>query len=223
VILSGGLDDGTAGMRGIKMCGGTTIAQNPSDAMVGSMPLSAIQNATVDYCRPAREIGKLITELVAKPVPKQATRLEENMRKQLETEVSVASDPSHAEAIRAYGAPSPFTCPECHGTLLRLRGDRPVRFRCHTGHAFTADSLVADLNTATEQAIWNAVRVVQEGAMLHRHLADHWEAIDPALAAEHRRRAAAAWRKAEAIRSATSERHTRDETETEYAAAAEPG
>jgi two-component system, chemotaxis family, protein-glutamate methylesterase/glutaminase len=220
VVLSGGLDDGTAGLRGIKMCGGTTIAQDPSDAVVNSMPLNAIRNATVDYSQPAREIGTLIAHLVAEPAPKSAVRLEDNMRRQLETEVSVASDPARSEAILAYGVPSPFTCPECHGSLLRLRGERPMRFRCHTGHAFTADSLMAELNATTEQAIWNAVRVVQESAILHRHLADHWEATDPAAAAEHRQKAQAALRKADVIRTATSERPTHEDAA--HAAAADP-
>ena len=33
------------------------------------------------------------------------------------------------------GRLTPFTCPECHGTLLQLNAGRFLHFRCHVGHA----------------------------------------------------------------------------------------
>src|SRR5262249_9796053 len=71
------------------------------------------------------------------------------------------------------GELSPFTCPECHGSLLRLRDGGPIRFRCHTGHAFTAAALLAELTESIEGALWNAVRSVEESVLLMRHLAHH--------------------------------------------------
>jgi two-component system, chemotaxis family, protein-glutamate methylesterase/glutaminase len=101
---------------------------------------------------------------------------EESERRQLETEVDIAR--GNAAGIEEFGKPSIFTCPECHGTLLRLHGDRPIRYRCHTGHAFTADTLLAELNEALGEAIWNAVRSIQEGAMLLSLLADRYEPVE---------------------------------------------
>jgi two-component system chemotaxis response regulator CheB len=75
--------------------------------------------------------------------------------------------------IGSIGDPSLFTCPECHGTLLKVRDEHLLRFRCHTGHAFTAQSLLASLNETTEDTIWSTVRALQEGAMLLQHLAQH--------------------------------------------------
>jgi two-component system, chemotaxis family, protein-glutamate methylesterase/glutaminase len=48
------------------------------------------------------------------------------------------------------GEPSLFTCPECHGILLRLKAGGGLRFRCHTGHAYTADALLAELTESVE-------------------------------------------------------------------------
>jgi two-component system, chemotaxis family, protein-glutamate methylesterase/glutaminase len=205
VILSGALDDGAAGLRGIKMCGGTTIVQDPVDAHVDSMPLSALRSASVDYCLPATEIGPLLARLVKSKKRRSQAVMENSVRRQLETEVDIARDAGDAAAITEFGSPSIFTCPECHGTLLRLRGERPMRFRCHTGHGFTADSLLAELNDATDDAIWNAVRSIQEGAMLLSHLADHYEPIDATVAESYRSKVKTALERADVIRHATSE------------------
>ncbi len=210
IVLSGGLDDGTAGLRGIKMCGGTAIVQDPADAVVSSMPATALRHVSVDYCRPAREIGPLLAQLVTKPVP-QRVLAEVDMRKRLEIEHEIAKGAGRPESVTRIGQPSIFTCPECHGTLLRIRGEKPWRFRCHTGHAFSADSLLSELTDATEEAIWNAVRSVQESAMLLSHLADHWRDSDPATAAELVRRAQATQRRADLMRDAAAEQEVESE------------
>lgn len=64
VILSGNLDDGTAGLMALKAYGGTAIVQDPDDASHGEMPRSAIQSVQVDYVVPAVRIGSLLVEVV---------------------------------------------------------------------------------------------------------------------------------------------------------------
>jgi two-component system, chemotaxis family, protein-glutamate methylesterase/glutaminase len=203
VVLSGALDDGTAGLRAIKMCGGLTMAQDPADALVGSMPTSALRNVSIDYTRPATELAGLIAQLAQGKAP-EPTRLERKMKKLLEVEVDAAKGHG-AQAIIDHADPSLFTCPECHGALLKLRGEKPLRYRCHTGHAFTADSLLAELSEATEEAVWNAVRSIQESSMLMNHLADHWRESDPRAAGELSRRAKIAQARAANIRGIASE------------------
>jgi two-component system chemotaxis response regulator CheB len=209
VVLSGGLDDGTAGLRGIKMCGGTAIVQDLADALVSSMPANALRHVSVDYCRPAREIGPLLADLVAKPVPHIVA--EADMRKQLEIEDEIAKGSDHPDAVTRIGQPSIFTCPECHGSLLRIRGEKPWRFRCHTGHAFTVDTLLSELTEATEATIWSAVRSLQESAMLMSHLADHSRDSDPDLAAKLELKAQEARRRADLVRDAAAAQEVESE------------
>ncbi len=214
VVLSGGLDDGTAGLRGIKMCGGITVVQDPADALVSSMPATALRHVSVDFCRPARELAPLLVDLVKQPIPRQIIP-EADMRKQLELEVDIAKGGRHSQAVTQLGRPSLFTCPECHGTLMQIRGEKPWRFRCHTGHAFTADSLLSELTGTTEEAIWNAIRSIQESSMLMSHLADHWRATDPDIADELVRKAEAAQRRAELVRDAAAEQEVVSEEKLE--------
>ena len=207
LVLSGGLDDGTAGLRGIKMCGGTTVVQDPSEALVDSMPRSALRSVSIDYCRPARQLAELIVELARSPIPERSLALEDGtMRRMLEAEAELAKGATDI-SVADLGDPSIFTCPECHGTLLKLSGET-LRYRCHTGHAFTADSLLAQLGEATDAAIWGSVRAIQESSMLMAHLAHHWRGIDPSIADEFLRKAKTAEARADLIRKAAAEHET---------------
>src|SRR5688572_28477079 len=67
VVMTGALDDGTAGLWTIKLRGGTAIVQEPADALIRSMPLNALDNVEVDYKLPAAEIGELLGRLAREP------------------------------------------------------------------------------------------------------------------------------------------------------------
>jgi two-component system, chemotaxis family, protein-glutamate methylesterase/glutaminase len=218
IVLSGGLDDGTAGLRSIKMCGGTTIVQDPADALVESMPVSALRNVTIDYCEAVEDLAPLITRLVSTKVTPESTVPSKAMKQKLEFELNASRNLAPTEDVTRFGDPSIYTCPECHGTLLSLRGERPPRFRCHTGHAFTADSLLAELSEATEEAIWNSIRAIQESALLLTHLADHWRETDSKVAEEFDRRAAAARLRAELVHRAALAHEQLSETKVVAAA-----
>src|SRR5262245_439267 len=84
--------------------------------------------------------------------------------------------------------------------LVKLRDQRPLRFRCYTGHAFTADSLLAEQGKVTEEAIWNTIRALQESSLLHTHLAEHWQTIDAEVAAELLRKGKKAESQAKLVR-----------------------
>lgn len=84
-----------------------------------------------------------------------------------------------------FGELSPFTCPECHGVLARLREGSIVRFRCHTGHAFTAATLLAALGEQVEARLWDTLRATDETVMLLRHFGTHLK--EAGEAAEARR------------------------------------
>jgi two-component system, chemotaxis family, protein-glutamate methylesterase/glutaminase len=67
VVLTGMLDDGTAGLMAIKRCGGVTVVQDPRDAAYPGMPLSALDNVDVDFCVSIAEMGPLLATLVSQP------------------------------------------------------------------------------------------------------------------------------------------------------------
>jgi two-component system, chemotaxis family, protein-glutamate methylesterase/glutaminase len=166
VVLSGALDDGTAGLWTIKLRGGTAIVQEPSDAGMRSMPLSALNNVDVDYKLPATAIGELLGRLVreeAEPEPE----LPETLRRRLEHEIRIAEEHNALdEQVMRYGELSPFTCPECHGVLTALREGRIQRYRCHTGHAFSRNALLEATGEQIEARLWDAVRALDETVML---------------------------------------------------------
>jgi two-component system, chemotaxis family, protein-glutamate methylesterase/glutaminase len=171
VILSGNLDDGVAGLRTIKQLGGLAVVQDPADALFPSMPQNALQHVDVDHRAPVAELGALLTRLVRAPHEPVSRHV---VPKEVEIEVNIANEHNAVAAgIEDIGEPSSFACPECHGVLLRLKRTDPVRFRCHTGHAYSAESLLAAVNEGIEEGLWNAVRALEEGHLLLEHLAAH--------------------------------------------------
>lgn len=67
--------------------------------------------------------------------------------------------------------PSPYTCPECGGTLFDVTDEGPLHFRCRVGHAFTAEYLLANQAEALEAALWSALRALEEHGALARRMA----------------------------------------------------
>ena len=97
------------------------------------------------------------------------------MDEDLETENKIAEQAMNPEelfeAVERIGRISAFTCPECHGALWEQRDGDLLRFRCHVGHAFSADSLVAEQTESLEMALWSAVRALEEKMSLARRMA----------------------------------------------------
>jgi two-component system chemotaxis response regulator CheB len=171
VLLSGALDDGTAGLAAVKRQGGIAVVQDPRDALYPGMPTSAMQAVPIDHVLPSAEIASLLTRLARVPVAQH-----EGHRTMLSDQVQ-APDPAEVgtadiETGPFPGAPTPLTCPDCGGALWELaRGDL-VRYRCHVGHAYTADSMVAAQASTVEGALWSALRTLEEKAELSRRMAE---------------------------------------------------
>ncbi len=64
IVLSGMGHDGTAGLKKIKAYDGITIAQDPSEATIASMPQSAIDAGIIDYVLPLHLIVRKLTEIL---------------------------------------------------------------------------------------------------------------------------------------------------------------
>jgi two-component system chemotaxis response regulator CheB len=227
VLVSGGMDDGVSGLGAIQDAGGIAVVQEVGDAAVSTLPFNALARLKVDFCLRAAEIGPLLSRLSQgeEPDAPRARKRSPMTRKEMELEVrqATASNELDSEFI-TLGEPSLLTCPECHGTLLRMKDERILRFRCHTGHAFTADSLLDALTEGVEEALWNAVRAIEESAMLLNHMAGHKPAQEGASATDFRQAAEAALARAKAVRTVIAdnedarEQVSRSATETAQSA-----
>jgi two-component system chemotaxis response regulator CheB len=168
VVLTGQMDDGTAGARAIKDCGGTIIVQDPATAAEPQMPASVLANVPVDHCVPLPEIAPLLARLAGAPVT-DARAPEPPL--EVVREVAINTRGGSMEQLVGIAVPSPLTCPDCGGGLWEMKESRPLRYRCHTGHAYTSLSLAQAQHGAAEQAMWAAVRALREREMLLRRMA----------------------------------------------------
>jgi len=169
VVLSGSLDDGTAGLWAIKSCGGTTIVQEPSEALHPDMPNNALMHNRVDYRLLVHEIAPLLVALAGEEAPVvQPTDRPRN----LHAEVEFASLNRGLDDAMKLGNLSPFTCPSCRGALWEIEEGGHLRYRCHTGHAFSQESLLLEQGSAVEESLYVALRAVEEKAGTLRRLAE---------------------------------------------------
>ena len=171
VILTGNLDDGTAGLWAVKDRGGLAIVQDPNEALCPSMPRSALQKVQVDYCLPVAEIGHSLARLVTEPITEKG---EQVVPEEMRIETKIAREDNALEAgVMKLGRPSAFACPECHGVLLQLQHEGILRFRCHTGHAYSVTSLLSEISEKVEDDLWSVIRAMDETLMLMQHIGEH--------------------------------------------------
>ncbi|HEX2606312.1 MAG TPA: chemotaxis protein CheB [Flavisolibacter sp.] len=166
IILSGMLDDGTSGLWTVKRLGGVSMIQDPHDARFPDMPKNALESVEVDYSVPIGEMGAIIERLITEK-NETNTMASEPEQERIQAEITIAvQDNAFEMGIMNMGPLTPFTCPECHGTLVAIEEGRIVRFRCHTGHGFTASALLDGVTKVVEENLWAAVRGLEETVML---------------------------------------------------------
>ena len=180
ILLTGYLDDGTAGMKVIKRCGGVCIVQDPEEAEYPAMPKNAVNNVKVDYSIPISEMGDLLNKLILNKLPKQKA-IPEDILTEAKIAERVLSDLS---SVNKLGDQVPFNCPGCGGVLWKVKKDSNLRFRCHTGHAYTAASLLADQNHKIEETMWHALRMFEEHKNLLSIMADEKRGVGSKTALE---------------------------------------
>jgi two-component system chemotaxis response regulator CheB len=161
VVLSGMLDDGTAGLLSIKTRGGMALVQRPEDALFPGMPLSALDEVEADHCLPASELGSVLERLAREPMEDGAAPIPRDMESEMaDMELESLQNPEGART------PSNFGCPGCGGVLSELRDGELVRFRCRVGHAYSPETLLSEQSEALEGALWAALRALEENASL---------------------------------------------------------
>jgi two-component system, chemotaxis family, protein-glutamate methylesterase/glutaminase len=170
VVLSGALDDGTAGLAAIKMRGGLAVVQDPADALYDGMPRSAIEHVEIDHILPVSEIPSMLSRLAREPVHDALVRpVDDDL--EYETEMAELDGDALRGENRA-GTPSGFACPACGGALFEVRDNNLLHFRCRVGHAYASESLLDAQAENLEEALWIALRALEERAALLRRVAN---------------------------------------------------
>ncbi|MBP2297030.1 chemotaxis protein CheB [Azospirillum rugosum] len=173
VILSGALNDGTAGFSAIKRLGGTTLVQDPADAMFPGMPQSALSNTAVDHCAPASALGPLLGRLV------RAADGSQNPTGDTDNDEEAAMEGQYD-----LKPPAALTCPECGGALRETSVDSMPVYTCHIGHRYGPENMDEAQVREIERAFEIALRMLNERAALSQRLAETARQKGRALSAQ---------------------------------------
>jgi two-component system, chemotaxis family, protein-glutamate methylesterase/glutaminase len=158
VVLTGLLDDGTAGLLAIKRCGGLAVVQDPKDAAYPDMPNSALHHVPVDQCVPLNDMGEVVMTLINRRQEKRS-RIPQDIRIEAHIAERVLSDVTQVEGL---GTHVPYNCPNCGGVLWEMNARGVKRYRCHTGHSFTSTALLTAQSEKIEEALWISMRMFEE-------------------------------------------------------------
>ncbi|HEX8545334.1 MAG TPA: chemotaxis protein CheB [Cytophagaceae bacterium] len=158
IILSGMLDDGTAGLSIIKQCNGIAIVQDPEEATFAEMPLSALKNVAVDYCLPVKGIAEKLVELLSDPLP-----LETEVPHVIQQEAAISERIfGEMNDVNKIGKKAPYICPDCGGGLWEVDNAGLKHYRCHVGHTFSEAGLLRNHQENLENALWVCLRMMEE-------------------------------------------------------------
>jgi two-component system chemotaxis response regulator CheB len=158
VILTGSLDDGTAGLVAIHRCGGLTVVQDPKDAAYAQMPQSALDNGKIDHCVAIADMGRLLERLVDQRRDRRRA-IPSDVRTEARIAERVLSD---VKQVNGLGAQVPYNCPNCGGVLWQIDAPSLRHYRCHTGHSFTDTALLAIQSEKIEETLWVSLRMFEE-------------------------------------------------------------
>jgi two-component system chemotaxis response regulator CheB len=151
VVLTGNLACGTEGLMAIKATGGVAVVQ--SDAEFPGMPQSAVAHVEVDHVVRLADIPEVLQRLVTESIPDDA---------------EAEAEGPHTVAPQS----SQIVCPACQGSMVETIEGGLLRYRCHVGHAFSVDSLLAEQSESLEAALWASVRALEESAQLADRLSN---------------------------------------------------
>jgi two-component system chemotaxis response regulator CheB len=148
------------------------------------MPRSVIDHLGADRICKAADLGAAVAEAVRAvrggpvepsldPTAEDLAALETAMANLEDVNVAALSVP-----------PAGLACPECHGALFEVPGEPRPRYRCWVGHAWSPQSLLEEQAAAFENALWMALRSLEEKASLARRMAAAAERRGSGSAAE---------------------------------------
>lgn len=172
VILTGMMEDGTAGMQAIKACGGTCIVQDPTEAEYPDLPQAVLRQVEVDYCTSLQRIAILLQEK-ARNGAYETGNIPPHLAKEAAIAERVAIGIELVEDLG--GERSPYSCPECGGAVWEIKEGSISKYRCHTGHQFSANELLESKRKELEDTFWITLRILEERRSLLLKMADEEE------------------------------------------------
>lgn len=164
IILTGTLDDGSAGLFAVKVRGGTAIVQDPAEATSSEMPLNALRFVQADYCVRLAEISPLLVELASTEIASSETDGES----MTESHNDMVDPPGLMKSPPPNEAQIAVVCPECGGALYEQKDGQMAHFICHVGHSFSPETLSETHKEVLERALWGAMRTLNERVVMHR-------------------------------------------------------
>ena len=173
VILTGNLSDGTKGLMRIKQAGGTAVVQDPEEALFPGMPSSALQYVPVDYRLSVSGIASLLNHLTNQSVLSEGEKAVNPIEPAFSNNETnlIKKDIETFEQGYDKNQRSVLTCPECGGVLWELQDGKIVYYRCHTGHAYNPEVLLASRDSELEKTFWTTIRLLVEKAAIANRLA----------------------------------------------------
>jgi two-component system chemotaxis response regulator CheB len=164
VVLTGTLDDGTAGLWTIKDVGGQTIVQAPDDAEFPSMPQSALEHVAVDHVASIVDMPMALIKTVEVSERRSRGAV---VSEKLKTEAHIAEGrDALVSGSLELGPSTELTCPECGGVLAQIEEGSIVRFRCHTGHAYSKQTLLEATDDKIDDLLWRVLRAIDERTLV---------------------------------------------------------
>jgi two-component system chemotaxis response regulator CheB len=118
--------------------------------------LSTISQSIIAFRLP--RWGGCWNELTHKPLGK-SKPIPKDIRTEAEIAERVVSDVARVNTL---GSQVPYNCPNCGGVLWEMDGTDLQRFRCHTGHSFTATALLTIQSEKIEETLWISLRMFEE-------------------------------------------------------------
>ena len=168
VVLSGYLDDGAAGARAVRRNGGLVMVQDPADATSPDMPRAAISAVgEPDEILEAAALGQRLSHVVGE---------EAGPSREVDPEVKLemliaGMEKATMQSEEKLGQLSPYNCPDCNGVLWEIEDGPMVRYRCHTGHAYTSRALEQRQDEMLERSLFDSLRAARERVNFVRNLA----------------------------------------------------
>jgi two-component system chemotaxis response regulator CheB len=162
------------------------------------MPLTALRSVEIDYVAASAQMAPLVVQLAGETMRESAA---------VAKKPPAGDDPANQfvdlTTDTPPGALTALTCPACGGALWENEEQGQLRFHCHVGHAYSAESLVQNHSQVVESAMWTALRVLNEHADLQERMKSRAKAQGLRAVAEHfRRRAEESKQQVELLRKA---------------------